>query len=199
MCAPLFENEHLFRSAGGIPQSNTSNFTSILNLLSATFSSFCEIQTLDMTRESVRKRISTLEEHWQSCGLNGHSSLQALSDLKAHIRWEAMSPDQFYKFYRYVFHICKESKKKHIKLPTALAAWQLLLPGRFRLLDRWCDFIVHKGKSLLVINEDQWWQVVDFSRTIHEDLSNFDPSGAWTVLIDEFVEFVRTQHSATAM
>jgi hypothetical protein len=34
-------------------------------------------------------------------------------------------------------------------------------------------------------------QVLDFSRTVHEDLSNYDPASAWPVLLDEFVEHVK--------
>jgi hypothetical protein len=33
--------------------------------------------------------------------------------------------------------------------------------------------------------------VLDFARAVHEDLSNYDPSGAWPVLLDEFVESLR--------
>jgi DCN1-like protein 1/2 len=58
--------------------------------------------------------------------------------------------------------------------------------------------VEHLAFFLSLISTNLIIQVVDFSRTIHEDLSNFDPSGAWTVLIDEFVEFMRAQHSATA-
>lgn len=38
-------------------------------------------------------------------------------------------------------------------------------------------------------------QVLDFSRTVHEDLSNYDPSSAWPVLLDEFVEHLRAASS----
>ena len=30
--------------------------------------------------------------------------------------------------------------------------------------------------------------MLDFSRLVHEDLSNYDPQGAWPVLVDEFVD-----------
>lgn len=36
-------------------------------------------------------------------------------------------------------------------------------------------------------------QVLDFSRSVLEDLSNFDVSGAWPVLLDEFVESLQAR------
>lgn len=36
--------------------------------------------------------------------------------------------------------------------------------------------------------------MLDFARTIHEDLSNYDTAGAWAVLLDEFVEALRQGH-----
>ncbi len=139
-----------------------------------------------------------------------------------------MAPDKFFRFYRFMFSLLKEPRKKHVnvrplfvrmrclirrdrhcmdflygipglhQVETALAAWQLLLSGRFRLLHRWCDFI-KSLQSLRVISEDQWWQILDFSRTVHEDLSNFDPSGAWALLLDDFVEHLRTSVAAERM
>ncbi len=41
----------------------------------------------------------------------------------------------------------------------------------------------------------QQGQVLDFSNLVHEDLSNFDPNGAWVCLLDEFVDYVRQQRS----
>ena len=148
-----------------------------------------------------------------------------------------MPPDQFIRFYRFVFLICKEPKRKHVKVgrghlfgssffsgkeepdhligahppgplihysspphrqvEIALQAWQLTLRGRFRLLDRWCEFIRSKGLAVQVVSEDQWGQVLDFSGTVHEDLSNFDPNGAWAWLLDEFVEHMRVVVAAS--
>lgn len=39
-------------------------------------------------------------------------------------------------------------------------------------------------------------QVLDFSRTIYEDLSNYDTNGAWPTLIDEYVSSRRSQASS---
>lgn len=41
------------------------------------------------------------------------------------------------------------------------------------------------------ITMDQWSLLLDFVQSVAEDLSNFDEDGAWPVLIDEYVEWVR--------
>jgi hypothetical protein len=38
--------------------------------------------------------------------------------------------------------------------------------------------------------------VLDFSRTVHEDLANYDSCGAWAVLLDEFVDELRAAAKA---
>jgi hypothetical protein len=38
-------------------------------------------------------------------------------------------------------------------------------------------------------------QLLEFSRTVLEDLSNYDPTAAWPVALDEFVEYVRAEHT----
>ncbi len=39
--------------------------------------------------------------------------------------------------------------------------------------------------------------VLDFSRTVHEDLGNFDENEAWPWLVDDFVEHLRRQKSGS--
>ncbi|ELW64932.1 DCN1-like protein 5 [Tupaia chinensis] len=46
-----------------------------------------------------------------------------------------------------------------------------------------------------VMNKDQWYNVLEFSRTVHADLSNYDEDGAWPVLLDEFVEWQKVRQT----
>ncbi|KAF2533531.1 hypothetical protein F2Q70_00032033 [Brassica cretica] len=105
------------------------------------------------------------------------SFLQRLDQVKVDF-------SEFRRFYDFVFFMCRENGQKSIS--RALTAWKLVLVGRFRLLNHWCDFIEKTQRHN--ITEDTWQQVLVFSRCVHENLEGYDSQGAWPVLIDEFVE-----------
>ncbi|XWS44311.1 hypothetical protein CRYUN_Cryun15aG0034200 [Craigia yunnanensis] len=93
---------------------------------------------------------------------------------------------EFLRFYDFVFFVCRENGQKNITVSRAVAAWRLVLAGRFRLLNQWCDFVEKNQRHN--ISEDTWQQVLAFSRCVHENLEGYDPEGAWPVIIDDFVE-----------
>lgn len=93
---------------------------------------------------------------------------------------------EFSRFYDFVFFMCRENGQKNITVSKAITAWRLVLGGRFRLLNQWCDFVEKNQRHN--ISEDTWQQVLAFSRCVHENLEGYDPEGAWPVLIDDFVE-----------
>eukprot|EP00891_Asterochloris_glomerata_P009748 jgi/Astpho2/9748/e_gw1.00149.198.1_t len=95
----------------------------------------------------------------------------------------------FSMYYRFVFLVCCDAGRRSLPVQRAVTLWQQLLDGRFRLLRRWCRFVAQSGPHM--ISEDTWRQVLDFTRCIHEDLSNYDAAGAWPVLLDDFVEHVQ--------
>ena len=51
-----------------------------------------------------------------------------------------------------------------------------------------CEFLAKEYKDRAV-SKDTWNQLYDFSKSIKPDLSNFDETAAWPVMIDEFVEW----------
>uniref|UniRef100_A0A8C4SKN6 DCN1-like protein n=1 Tax=Erpetoichthys calabaricus TaxID=27687 RepID=A0A8C4SKN6_ERPCA len=63
-------------------------------------------------------------------------------------------------------------------------------PTNFKLIYRYAFDFARQSKYK-VINKDQWCNVLEFSRTISLDLSNYDEDGAWPVLLDEFVEWYK--------
>ncbi|KAG8659535.1 defective in cullin neddylation protein AAR3 [Manihot esculenta] len=93
---------------------------------------------------------------------------------------------EFSRFYDFVFFMLRENGQKNITVSKAVTAWRLVLAGRFRLLNQWCDFVEENQRHN--ISEDTWQQVLAFSRCVHENLEGYDPEGAWPVLIDDFVE-----------
>ncbi|KAM7267095.1 hypothetical protein ACFE04_009261 [Oxalis oulophora] len=93
---------------------------------------------------------------------------------------------EFSRFYGFVFFVCRENGQKNITVSRAVTAWRLILAGRFRLLNQWCDFVEKNQRHN--ITADTWQQVLAFSRCVHENLEGYDPEGAWPVLIDDFVE-----------
>ncbi|XP_047311259.1 defective in cullin neddylation protein AAR3-like [Impatiens glandulifera] len=88
--------------------------------------------------------------------------------------------------YSFVFFICRENGQKNITVSRAVTCWRLVLAGRFRLLNQWCEFVEKNQRHN--ISEDTWNQVLAFSHCVHENLQGYDPEGAWPVLIDDFVE-----------
>ncbi|KAK1267654.1 hypothetical protein QJS04_geneDACA000588 [Acorus gramineus] len=71
---------------------------------------------------------------------------------------------------------------------SAVDAWKLVLNGRFRFLNEWCEFVQNHCRHS--ISEDTWDQFLVFSCCVHEDLEGHDPNGAWPILIDDFVEHI---------
>eukprot|EP01018_Ginkgo_biloba_P038387 Gb_25229 [translate_table: standard] len=153
------------------------------------YAKFCEIVPLDGTLGKYKAPLAIISDHANSEGLKGHAALNGLYRLKSQLdSSQSLMLDfrQFALFYRFVFFMCCEWGQKSMTVSTAIEAWRLILSGRFRLLDQWCDFVQKHQRHN--ISEDTWLLVLEFSRFIREDLQGYDIGGAWPILIDEFVD-----------
>lgn len=93
-------------------------------------------------------------------------------------------------------------------METAKAMLQLLLGKHWPLYSQFSQFL--DQSKYKVINKDQWCNILEFSRTINNDLSNYDVDGACKlhnsfdyfkkliffcfagpVMLDEFVEWLK--------
>ncbi|KAG6741746.1 hypothetical protein POTOM_055024 [Populus tomentosa] len=155
---------------------------------------YCDIRSVkssqvnepDETRRSKSSRDS-LAQLLKFVDLKFHSRIKIFDELlKLMSKLELMADfSEFSRFYDFVFFMCRENGQRNITVNKAVSAWKLVLAGRFRLLNQWCDFQENQRHN---ISEDTWQQVLAFSRCVHENLEGYDPEGAWPVLIDDFVE-----------
>ncbi|XP_022989824.1 uncharacterized protein LOC111486895 isoform X2 [Cucurbita maxima] len=135
--------------------------------------------------KSPKQALAELLIYVQSSLHTGNSILHELSKLMSYLNL-MVDFSEFSRFYEFVFFVCRENGQKNITVGRAIKAWRLVLDGRFRLLNQWCDFVENNQRHN--ISEDTWLQVLAFSRCVHENLEGYDPEGAWPVLIDDFVE-----------
>lgn len=61
-------------------------------------------------------------------------------------------------------------------IDTAKAMLQLLLGKQWSLFPKFLEFL--EQSKYKVINKDQWCNILEFSKTILDDLSNYDVDGA---------------------
>ncbi|PRW57295.1 DCN1 2 [Chlorella sorokiniana] len=119
----------------------------------------------------------------------------SIDKLKAKLpglRQELQDTSKFRQIYQYAYLFSREKGKKLVELDVALAMWDLLLPAsRWQHVEAWKEFMRTHHKR--PVSRDTWNQLLEFVLTAAPDLSNYDDSGAWPYLIDEFVEEMRKQ------
>ncbi|XP_074041001.1 DCN1-like protein SCCRO4 [Leptinotarsa decemlineata] len=130
------------------------------------------------------------KEEW----LKGLQELHCDSVQKLQCRLESLKcylNDQtvFKAIYRYAYDFARDKDQRSMDIETALAMLQLLLGRTWPLHAQFSQFL--NRSKYKVINKDQWCNILEFSRTIYNDLSNYDVDGAWPVMLDEFVEWMR--------
>lgn len=92
--------------------------------------------------------------------------------------------------YAFTFGFALDTGMRCLPVEVCVELWKLLLRGHFGLLDTWITFVEQKVKN--AISKDTWMMLYDLATQVRPDLSDYDVNGAWPVVIDEFVEFARS-------
>lgn len=129
-------------------------------------------------------------EEWEQ----GMSSMQCDNADKLKSRLEELrsllnDQVQFKNIYRYAFDFARDKDQRCIDIDIAKGMLKLLLGSKWPKFPQFWQFL--EQSKYKVLNRDQWNNVLEFSRSIKPDLSNYDVDGAWPVLIDEFVEWYK--------
>ncbi|CAH1776609.1 unnamed protein product [Owenia fusiformis] len=130
--------------------------------------------------------------------LKGMTELQVDSIGKMQGRLEYLrslidEPTAFKNIYRYAFDFARDKDQRSMDIDTAKAMLALVLGRHWPLFPSFHQYL--EQSKYKVINKDQWSNVLEFSRTILPDMSNYDEDGAWPVMLDEYVEWYKDQQA----
>lgn len=128
------------------------------------------------------------KEEW----LKGMTSLQCdcterVQGKLDYMRSQLNDPLIFKNIYRYAFDFARDKDQRSLDMDTAKSMLALLLGRTWPLFPVFHQFL--EQSKYKVMNKDQWYNVLEFSRTVNADLSNYDEDGAWPVMLDEFVDW----------
>ncbi|KAA8589792.1 hypothetical protein FQN60_013157, partial [Etheostoma spectabile] len=118
----------------------------------------------------------TLQEWLRGMGLLQCDSTERLRNSLDYLRSVLNDSTSFKLIYRYAFDFAREKDQRSLDLNTAKCMLGLLLGKTWPLFPVFNQFL--EQSKYKVINKDQWCNVLEFSRTINLDLSNYDEDGA---------------------
>lgn len=79
-------------------------------------------------------------------------------------------------FNEFIFFFSKDKDQRSMDIETAKAMLHLLLGKQWNMYPEFAQFL--QQSKYKVINKDQWCNILEFSRTITNDLTNYDVDGA---------------------
>lgn len=122
----------------------------------------------------------------------GSDSIAKLKNQLPNFKRDLDDQIKFKDIYRFAFVFAKERESKIIDLNTADALLALVLGSRYPHTEPLRQFLKEQT-TYKSVNHDQWMNILEFSRSIKADLSNYDENSAWPVLLDEYCEWARKQ------
>jgi DCN1-like protein 1/2 len=137
--------------------------------------------------EAKRQYVLTSEE-FNNFQKNGCKNMKEIKGKIGSWRKDLKDNAIFKEFYRFVFDYSRENKKV-LDLEFALPTWELLFQERYPLIEKWCQFVKSFHKK--PITKDVWLQFFDFINDVGVNLHQYEDDGAWPVLIDEYVQFLK--------
>ncbi|KAK8964882.1 hypothetical protein KSP40_PGU003395 [Platanthera guangdongensis] len=145
--------------------------------------------------KAERQGYFTLEEWRRGLKALRADTISKLKKALPELVKEVMRAQNFQNFYSYSFRYClTEEKQKSVDIEVACQLLDLILGFKFRpQIDRLEEYL-KKQNEYKVVNMDQWLGILRFCNEINfPSLDNYDPSLAWPLILDNFVEWMREQ------
>ncbi|KAL0080657.1 potentiating neddylation domain-containing protein [Phycomyces blakesleeanus] len=117
-------------------------------------------------------------------------SINKFKDILPNLQNMVQIDNEFKKLYLFSFGFAKTAGQKSMDVETATALWQILLQDKYPHISSFLEFL-QEVKPVKVINKDQWSNILEFVKTVPVDLSTYDDSSSWPVLLDDYVAWKR--------
>ncbi|TRM59935.1 potentiating neddylation domain-containing protein [Schizophyllum amplum] len=78
-------------------------------------------------------------------------------------------------------------------METACAMWSVLLVPQYPHMEKIVDFTNERLQTHRAANKDLWQMMLEFCETVNPSLDNYEADGAWPTLLDEYVEWARSE------
>lgn len=137
---------------------------------------------------------------WSDLGVDSTSKMRNVVQQ----RRSMLGTDQnlFKNVYNHTFTLALQQGAKTLPLEMAVVFWQMLFkppgfewksPEGTPWLQWWVEF--QEGKQTKAVNRDLWKQTLNFAKesTKDDSLSFWNEESSWPSVIDEFVEWVKTE------
>ncbi|KAJ2567352.1 DCN1-like protein 5, partial [Coemansia sp. RSA 1836] len=91
-------------------------------------------------------------------------------------------------FYRKVFDYLKPPKQRLIQVENAKAVLPVITNNQW-LFVRFVEFLEAQGSAITSLTRDQWNLLLDLSKSVDANFSNYSKEEAWPSLFDEFYDW----------
>ena len=120
-------------------------------------------------------------------------SLEAIKEKLPSLKEDLQDAATFKEFYMFCFDFSKDQEThKFLSLEVAVQVWELVMAGRYSMMDKWFAFLETENPKN--IQKDVWQLFLDFTIQVKLDTSNYDDceaGGAWPCLIDDYVDWLK--------
>lgn len=136
------------------------------------------------------------DEFMNGCEEMRVDSLAKLKEKIPVFREELANETTFREVYEFAFTFSRETEEsRSIDVEIAQGLLELLLHDlEVNFKQEMVEFLENQT-SYKVVNKDQWRNILEFCKTTAPDLSNYDETSSWPVLIDEFVEWLKETYA----
>ncbi|KAJ2311416.1 DCN1-like protein 5 [Coemansia sp. RSA 2611] len=134
---------------------------------------------------------------WESGmrAMNVHDTAELKQAIRSTIDDFGRNAALFKSFYRKMFDYLRADKQKSVAAEDAVAVLPIVT-GNGWVFEKFVKFLEANGDRIKTVSRDQWQSLLELSKTLKPDLSNYSSDDAWPAMFDELVEWLKKPETA---